>query len=179
MPQRPCKLPIIRAALLGGALAVLALPGCGPAGAGRTFRVRELEDACPTAAQPLARLVASQPDALHRRAQALSPRLALLQVRSPAEWRRLQRLEPRVGPPPDFSRGIAVGLITRTGTPLAGDWPIAIEAAQVCDGAGLLHGRFNGGTFLVDDTAYLDLVFVEGLAAVLIVDVDGSRYFPQ
>jgi hypothetical protein len=109
----------------------------------------------------------------------LGRRLGLIQVRDAGEWQQLLRAAPSAGPDPDFRRGIIVGLVSPCGSSLDGTWPFSWEAVRMYEGAGLLEARFNAGNYLPDGTTYLETAYVEGLAAVLVVSVDGVNYYPD
>jgi hypothetical protein len=151
------------------------LPACG---VGRTVRLADLERApriTPVAGQ---RVIVADPTALHELCTALGPRLGLLQVRRAADWDRLVRAAPELGPCPDLRAGIVVGLVCRAGTTLDGRWPVRIEGVRLYGGAGLLEARFRGGTFLPDGTMLLETAYVPGLTAVLAADVNGTTFCP-
>jgi hypothetical protein len=162
------------------ALICLALTAsCALAPAVRSVRLEQLELAREVPLRPAGRSVISDPAVLEPLAQPLGRRLALLVVRTRAEWEALSRAVPGIGRRPNLARGAVIGLICRVGLPLGGEWPASMERIQVAQGAGLLTVRFDGGSFLPDGTSYLELAQVEGLEAVLVVDVGGSRFFPR
>lgn len=108
-----------------------------------------------------------------------SPRLALVTVRSNAEWRRFCRATRDLGPAPDFRTGIVVGLVSRTGTRIDGRWPLELTAVRQCGPAGLLEGRFLPGTYLPDETPYVETAFAAGVTDVVAVDVNGDEFYPN
>jgi hypothetical protein len=125
------------------------------------------------------RAIVSDRRALDELCYPLAGRLGLLQVHSPDGWSRLLRVAPRLGPCPDFSRGMVVGLVSWAGLPLDGEWPVALEGVRCYHGAGLVTARFQSGSYLPDGTTYLEAAFVEELEAVLILDVNGVRFYPK
>ena len=166
------------AALLAVALA--ALPLCSACTASRTPRaitLAALENAPVALAQPQ-QITVADAAALRQICLALGPRLGLIQIRSAAEWARLARIAPQLGPCPDLRQGTVVGLACWAGTPVDGHWSVHIDTVRVCDGAGLVTADFAGGTFLPDGSAQLETAHVQGLAAVLAVDVDGTMFYP-
>ncbi|MFQ5473206.1 MAG: hypothetical protein ACE5FA_10020, partial [Dehalococcoidia bacterium] len=120
---------------------------------------------CPTTIEPLYRPLCS--------------RLGIIHIRGPAQWRDLQEAAPGIGPAPDFERGIAIAIASRAGQPLDGGWPISLQAVRVVGGAGFVSVHFASGTFLPDGTTYLEATFVEDLDTVLVVEVNGVRFYPQ
>lgn len=172
-----------RCALFGGWCLVLIClvlsTSCTLAPTARTIRLEQLEAAGEVPLHPLSRGVVSDPTALEPLLRPLGRRMALLEVRSPAEWEALSRAVPGLGGCPNLARGAVIGLVSRIGLPLSGEWPTAIERIRVSRGAGLLTVRFAGGSFLPDGTTYVELAQVEGLEAVLVVDMGGTRFFPQ
>ncbi|MCH8970424.1 MAG: hypothetical protein IIA66_15065 [Planctomycetes bacterium] len=48
---------------------------------------------------------------------------------------------------------------------------------RMVDSAGLLVSHFHSGCYLPDTTAYLESAYVEGLSALLVVDVDDVRFY--
>lgn len=162
------------------ALLTLALSAsCTLSPAVRTVRLEQLEAAEDIPVRAVSRGVVSDPAALEPLVRPLGPRLGLLVVRTPAEWEALSRAVPGIGRSPNLTRGAVVGLIARVGLPLDGEWPASMERVQVSDGAGLLTVRFDGGSFLPDGTTYVELAQVDGLEAVLVVDVGDTRFFPR
>ena len=109
----------------------------------------------------------------------LGARLGLVQVNSAEQWARLARLAPGLGPCPDLSGGSVVGLASTIGMPLNGRWPIHVQSVRAHEGAGLLVARFDGGSYLPDGTAYLETMYVPDLATVLVVEVNGVRFYPE
>lgn len=138
-----------------------------------------LENAPPVATTAVQHAVIADPTALRELCTPLGPRLGLIQVRSVAEWTRLTRLAPHLGPPPDFRTGMLIGLASWAGTPLDGRWPVHINKVRVHDGAGLVTGAFEGGSYLPDGTAVMETAHVQGLAAVLAVDLNGTTFYPR
>jgi hypothetical protein len=109
----------------------------------------------------------------------LGPRLGLIEIRNEQQWQALNeavggRLRRR-----DFSRGTLVGLASWAGTPVDEEWPIVLQTVQLSEGGGLLQSHFHGGTYLPDGTAYLETAYIENLRAVLVVDVDGTSFYPD
>ncbi len=72
-----------------------------------------------------------------------------------------------------------VGIACWAGTPIDGGWPIQLETVRVQSGGGLLNAKFNGGSYLPDGTARLETDYVKGLATVLVVDIDGTSFYPE
>jgi len=138
-----------------------------------------LENGQPAPLADNRRAILSDATHLDRLARPLCERLSLLEIRSAADWEQLRRRAPELGPAPDFRRGAVFGLASHAGLPLSDTWPIAIEAVRTHDGAGFAIARFHGGSFLPDGTCYLELVQAEGLRTVLMVEVNGVRFFPQ
>ena len=125
------------------------------------------------------RCMALNAEALRPLSQPFGERIALIQVRNRRDWEQLSQAVADIGPCPDLGRGIVIGLASQAGTPLDGRWPFALDAVRVHQGAGLIEARFHGGTYLPDGTTYLETAYVEGLSAVLVVAVDGQRYYPE
>ena len=109
----------------------------------------------------------------------LGRRLSLIEIHNASEWDALRRHAPELGPAPDFSRGTVFGLASHAGVPLDGDWPIRLDLVRVYDGAGFAVASFAGGSYLPDGTSYLEAVQVENLDTVLMVEVNGTRFYPQ
>jgi hypothetical protein len=158
---------------------VLTLSACHLRTGPRTVGLAELENAPPAVTSSAQRVVVSDPQALRSMCTSLGPRLGLLQVHSREEWTRLTAVAPQLGPCPDLSRGIVVGIVSWAGTPVDGQWPIHIESVRVHEGAGLVEAGFHGGSYLPDGTAYLETAHVKGMSTVLIVDVNSTSFFPQ
>jgi len=100
-------------------------------------------------------------------------------VRSRSDWRRLCRATCDLGPAPDFRDGIIVGLVSRLGEPVDGRWPLELTAVRVCGDVALLEGRIQPGTYLPDQTSYLETAFAPGISDVVAVDVNGDAFYPD
>lgn len=125
------------------------------------------------------RLVVADAEALRFLCTPLGPRLGLVEIHSPRQWEFLAQVAPQIGRCPDLRAGTLVGIACWAGTPVDGRWPVQLEAVQVHQGAGLLKARFRGGNYLPDGTARLETAYVEGLRAVLVVDVNGTDFYPN
>lgn len=157
-------------------MTVVVVSGCHPGGNGRTVSLPELESAAVRLPQQTRQVVLRDPDALGELYIELAPRLGVVACRTRAEWDRLAAVAPDLGPAPDFSRGSVIALVSRAGSPVNGRWPIHVKYVRLHDGAGLLVGGFEAGSYLPDGAAYLELAYVQGLEAILVVDVNGLRY---
>jgi hypothetical protein len=159
-------------------VSLASLCACGPVSGPRTISLQALEAAPPAKVPATTRHLVGDPDALRPLYQPLGRRLGLIQVRDAYEWDQFTRATGSTAPCPDLRRGIVVGLVSDTGTPLAGGWPFRWEAIRVSDRAGLIEAHFNGGNYLADGTTYLETAYIDGLSAVLVVSVDGVQYYP-
>ncbi len=168
-----------RCALLAAAiLATAATTSCAAWQRTRLIHARQLESATPLKPADIRRAVVRDPAALASICRPLNARLALLQVRNEDDWKAAARAAPELGPCPDLDHGIVVGLVHTAGLPLDGHWPLSIDEVRLVDGAAMVEATFEGGTFLADTTAFVEAAHVPGLRAVLIVDVDGTRFYP-
>lgn len=154
---------------------LLLVAGCAPRE--RIVSVNQLESAASAPGECWYVRVAD-PAALATRGEAFGRRVGLVEIRNARDWARLAEASPGIGPCPDFRRGIVAGLVYFGGTPVDGGWPLEIECVRVFEGAALLEARFNGGSFLADGVGYAHLAHVEGLRAVVMVEIDGNRYYP-
>ena len=110
----------------------------------------------------------------------LGSRLGFVQVRNPAQWAALRRLAPALPPAcPDLSRGVAIAIVSRLGRPVTGRWPVRWSNVRLVGWAGFVEAQFEAGTYWPDGTTYLDAIYVPGLQAVLAIDVNGIRYYPD
>ncbi len=160
-------------------LCLVLSASCAPGSTARTIRLEQLEAAGELPLRTLKRGLVRDPSALEPLLRPLGRRLSLLEVKTPAEWEVLSRAVPGLCKCPDLAHGAVIGLVARAGRPLDGQWPASMERIRVSQGAGLLTVRFEGGSFLPDGTSYVELAQVEGLEAVLVVDVGASRFFPR
>jgi len=177
-----CKTsPVRRVRWLSVVVAAAALlqGACDTLPPTRTITLSALENAPPRPASADERIMVPDAEALMRLCTPLGPRLGLLQVRSSEEWDRLAQIVPWLGHCPDLRHGILIGLACWAGTPVDGQWPIRIDSVQVTEGAGLVRACFHSGSYLPDGVAYLEIAHVKGLAAVLVVDVDGTTFYPD
>ena len=144
-----------------------------------TVTVRSLEAAPNARLQETRRAIVTESTDLHELCSPLGGRLGLIQVRSARDWSRLTRVAPQLGPCPDFGRGMIIGIASWTGLPVDGEWPLSLESVRLLQGAGLVAAHFHSGSYLPDGTPYVETAFVENLDAVLILDVNGVRFFPD
>ena len=166
------------ALILGGLVCVWGLIGCQVRTSPQVIYLQDLQAAPPRHPAQTQRFVVPDASALRPLYTPLGRRLGLIQVRDRSEWQQLQRAVPSLGPVPDFRRGMVVGLASPCGRPLNNVWPFSWDAVRIHDGAGLIEAQFNAGSYLPDGTTYLETAQVEGLAAVLVVSVDGVNYYP-
>jgi hypothetical protein len=162
-----------------GFAGLLALNACSNRAPIRTVRLHTLEAAAPLHSQARARVIVSDAARLAGIYHPLGERLGLIQVRTAAQWARLAALAPGLGTCPDLKSGAVVGVASRVGLPLDGHWPVHVQAVRGYEGAGYLVADFNGGSYLPDTTTYLETVYVPDLAAVLVVEVNGVRFYPK
>jgi hypothetical protein len=159
-------------------LAGLLLSCAGPIHV-RSVRIDQLETGYAVVPQPLGRSILTDPRALAPLTQPLGAGVSLLQVRDAEQWEILRRASPGLVDCPDLSRGIIVGLLSRTGQSLDGRWPIELKEVHVHDGAGLLDASFEDGGFLPNAVTYVDVAYIADVKQVLVVDIDGTRFYPQ
>ena len=167
--------------LLGSALAMstLGIASCASKPRTLTVSISKLESAAEVGPIHTQRSLVTDVETLQPFSIALGPRLGLVQVRSAGEWQRLREVAPEVGDCPNLSRGSVVGILCRTGTPLDGDWPIDLDTVRIADGAGFICASFHGGSYLPDGATYLETTYIEGLNSVLMVDVNGVRFYTE
>lgn len=168
-----------RSGVFAAAFGAAVLSACSAPPAARTVSVRSLELAQRATTASAGRAIISDDTAVAELIAPLGPRLGLLRVRTPAEWRRLTRSCKGLGPEPDFSRGMVVGVVSRVGVPLNETWPIHLNTIRLCDRAGYVQARFESGTYLPNGATFIDTAYCEGLDAVLIVDINGVRFYPE
>lgn len=167
---------VFRSVMMLGAVPWLASCSVGV----RTLHVSEpsLEVAPEAGTRELARGVLADPAPLSRLYVPLGQRMGICQIRSAGDWSSLREAMPQLGAEPDFTRGIAIAIISCAGQPLSGDWPISLDSVRVSQGGGYVCANFEGGTYLPDGMSYVDVAHVPGLTDVLMVDVNGVRFYP-
>lgn len=164
---------------LGLGLAALELASCASQPRVVAVSVEALESAAEVGPILTERSIITDADALQSFYVALGPRMGLVQVHNGADWDRLREVAPEIGDCPNLARGSVIGIVCRTGTPLDGDWPIELNAVRITDGAGFVCASFHGGSYLPDGAAFLEATYVEGLNSVLMVDVNGVRFYTE
>jgi hypothetical protein len=178
-PRRARRAGRRQAALLTCAMALLTPLACSMHRVQQTVTVHSLETAPNVQPRETRRAIVAENTSLYDLCSPLGGRLGLIQVRSARDWSRLIQVVPQLGPCPDFSRGMIVGLASWTGLPVDGEWPICLESVRLHHGAGLVAARVHSGSYLPDGTTYVETAFVENLDAVLILDVNGVRFYPE
>ena len=177
-PQLP--LPALRrvARPLSGCLLLLGSCSAQPRVLEVSLRALEQAEAVHPSGEIFA--IAADESALRSLYSPLGSRLGLIEIARPQEWERLRAAAPGVGPCPDLRRGVVVGVLSRTGRPLDTDaWPIRLDTVRSIDGAGYVTAEFEGGTYLPDGTTYLALAQLDGVHSVLLVEVNGVRFYPN
>jgi hypothetical protein len=162
---------------LGLGFVALGLASCASQPRVVAVSIAALESAAEVGPILTERSIVTDADALRPFYVALGPRMGLVQVHSAADWDRLREAAPEIGTCPNLARGSVIGIVCRTGTPLDGDWPIELDAVRIADGAGFVCASFHGGSYLPDGSAFLETTYVEGLNSVLMVDVNGVRFY--
>lgn len=123
------------------------------------------------------RVFVSDPDALQSLTAPLNARAALLEVRNLKEWRMLERATTKLGPPPDFHRGIVLGIVADLGTPLRAEWPISIDAVRPLGLDAMLCTSLRADSYLPDGAMFVEFVHIPGLRGrVRVVELDNERY---
>jgi hypothetical protein len=157
---------------------VPAIVSCSASVNMRSISEPALEIAPEAATRDLGRAVVTNPAPLQRLFQPLGQRMGICQIRTPADWDALRRAIPALGPAPDLSHGAAIAVISRAGQPLNGNWPVSVDSVRVSQGGGYVSANFEGGTYLPDGSNYVQIEHVYGMTDVLIVDVNGVRFYP-
>lgn len=169
---------------VSGVLLIIAsglasLSSCSTQPRSQAVSIHTLENAATVQPGATRRAIVSHAPELGSFYYPLDSRLGLFQIRNAEQWNTLRRCAPELGRCPDLKRGIVIGLASRAGLPLNGTWPIRLETTRVHDGAGLVTAQFNGGSFLPDGTTYVEAAQYDNLRAVLIVEVNGVRFYPE
>jgi hypothetical protein len=183
----PCKQRASRkppAALLRRALAVAALTlplsACSAPPRRPGLSLQEIEAAPVTAPMAPMHILIADPRPLRDLIRPLGRRIGLLEVRSESEWERLRAAAPHIGDCPDLRNGLLMGLVSELGEPLRRDvWPVSIGAVQVFSGAGLVTGAFQPGSYFPDGAMFVTAAIIPDLVAVVAVDLNGVRFFPE
>lgn len=123
------------------------------------------------------RVIVSDPESLRSITQPLTSRAALLEVRNRKEWRMLECATMPLGPAPDFSRGIVVGIVADLGTPLRAGWPISIDAVRPLGADAMLCTSLRADSYLPDGAMFVEFVHIPGLLGrVRLVEIGNERY---
>lgn len=165
--------------LLRLSLGLLAVVGCRTPLSTRTITVAQLEQAPPVPRLTTERSLVSDAATVRGLCTPLAARLGLLEICTAREWQEFARATTGAGACPDFSRGMLVGVACWAGMPLDGEWPIRLDSVRVHDGGGLLNATFAAGSYLPNGTGWVETAYVEGLHAVLIVDINGAIFYPE
>ncbi|MBU0617269.1 MAG: hypothetical protein KKI02_06105 [Planctomycetes bacterium] len=178
-PPRAARLSVVRVLLPAILWGLGGLSACGTHTRPQVVSVHALENAPFLEPSVTRRAIVSDTAQLRELYYPLGQRLGLFQIRSAEQWEALRHQAPELGPAPDFDGGIVVGLASHAGLPLDGTWPIHLQTVRGHNGAGFATGCFQGGSFLPDGTTFLEAAQFDGLAAVLIVEVNGTRFYPE
>ncbi|MBL8878544.1 MAG: hypothetical protein JNG88_05435 [Phycisphaerales bacterium] len=106
----------------------------------------------------------------------VNDRVALVEIHDEQGWQTFNAGCAGLGARPDFAHGMFVGVLTRLGQPLDGEWPCELQAVRVVDGAGLVSASLRGGTYLPDGMTCVDGAFVYGLKRALVLEINGDRF---
>ncbi len=166
------------AGVLAAGVVLLVAAACRQSVRVRTVTLGDLENAPARPLNNTRHVVVREPDALRPLCKPLGPRLSLLQVADDHDWQALAQAAPDIGPRPDLTSGSLVGIVSWAGTPVDADWPVEMETIRQFGGGGLIEASFASGSYLPDGTAFLVSAYVPELKAVLVVDVDGTAFYP-
>lgn len=162
----------------------LAIPGLMLSGGGCTAArpvhvvpLARLEAAEPAETGAAQRIVVSNPEALRDVIYPLGKRCGLIAIRGAADWMRLREAAPELQVGDETARGTLIGVALWAGTPLDGRWPVRAVTIRTSDGGALAEYTLAGGTYRPDGVTYLDVVFVPSAKAVLVVDINGVRFY--
>lgn len=161
------------------AIGLLVLSACSTRVGIRTIQLQTLERGDQAEITMLGRAILTDPTQLGFARQELGRRMAVYQIRNPDDWAMLRAVAPDLADCPDLANGIAIAVASGIGTPLHGAWPVALESASAVDGAALVRVRFEGGNYLPDATTYIDVGYIRGVTDVLVVEINGVRFFPD
>lgn len=175
---RPRRRSQVCATAAAMACVLLNTSGCRIGARVELIELESLENGSRLEPHALGLALVSDVAALEEAFQPLGPRLGLVRVRSSVGWERLREIAPTLADQPDFRHGLAVGVISRCGEPLDGVWPIEVDEARLFQGAVYLTVDFHSGTYLADGAAYLDMVYIPDGTDVLVVEVNGVRFYP-
>lgn len=165
----------LRTAALSMALLVFA---CSAPPRVVTIHLADLEAGRDAEWTCIGRFVVGDRETLETISRPICDNLRLVQVRSDADWRRLVEAIPALGNRKWDGRPV-FGVCSEFGTPLNGVWPLMVTGLRRHDGAGWLSTELAVGTFLPDRMLLAELVACEGVSAVLVVEVNGVRYYPE
>ena len=157
---------------------LVCTPGCRREGSAPAVRPRDLEAAPLVALRERRRAVASDGVRNLPTYRPLGTRLGLLVIRDAAQWAALRALADELGPCPSIEQGVIVVAASHAGLPVDGGWPIRLRGVRGFGGFGLAVVRFSGGSYLSDDSTYLEAVSVRGVRGIVAVDVNGTRFYP-
>jgi len=111
--------------------------------------------------------------------EVLSPELSLITIACSGDWAvtcRCLELN-QLASPPDFSRGIVIGLQAKVGERAGDGWPIRIVSFRQCAGIGRIEASFAPGLYYPLETAgYVELAFAPGLRQVNAVCIDKRTF---
>lgn len=180
----PCKGERFSTTRPGGLLCavVIALPlsACSAPPRRTAITLEQIETAPAMIPASPRRFLIADPTPLRRLIQPLGRRIGLLEIRTPAEWSLLQHAAPDVGDCPDLADGVFVGLVSEIGEPLDRNaWPLSIDSIQCAGGAALLSAAFHTGSYLPDGAMYVTAISATDVAAVVIVEINGVRLYPE
>lgn len=162
---------------LGAVLALLTMFACSAPSRRVEIHLGDLEAGPAAALTTLGRHVVADPRALDAVAVRLCDGLSLVTIRSRSEWDALRRAVPGIAGR-EWQGRTVFGLCATLGTPLSGEWPVHVTGLRRHLGAGLLESRFASGTYLPDGATFAELVACDDVSTVLVVEVDGVRYYP-
>ncbi|RMF79053.1 MAG: hypothetical protein D6744_09465 [Planctomycetota bacterium] len=161
------------------AAALLQISACTLSTPVRTIRLSDLESAPLAPMQRLGHAVVGTSPQVDDMYTPLAPRLGFVRAQTPQDWLALSEAARLHAAPSEYRNGTIIGVVSRSGRPLDGGWPIRIEQVRVTEGAALVTARFESGSYLPDGVSYADLVYVDEPVTVLALEINDVRYYPE
>lgn len=125
------------------------------------------------------RFVIEDSDALRGLYRPIGKRAGFIEIRTQAQWDQFRRACPSCPSTVDWHRCTILALATWVGEPMDGRFPLKLAGIRTVDGAAMVSYTIAGGNYRPDGATYVDIAYADGVDSVVLVEVNGVRFYTQ